>query len=155
MEIRFKKSFVLAGVIILLFVLWFSWMSISSHKTAKMEDKMQSLLASGLQIAAMDSPRVKVNNDGGFYGPDLNNSHAIQNVYPRVYASILEGLQDSASPFCKVENLRMETDYISKLTAYSTVRFVVFLGVTKTISVTASIKAPRYKEITGLAEVGG
>jgi hypothetical protein len=149
-----KRTSIFYGILIaLLFILWFSWMSIDSSRTTKMEDRVKGLLISGLQNAAWDTPRVKVENDGGFYGPDLNDSHSLAKVYPTVYEILLEGLQDSSSPYCKVESVRMDTDYISELHAYATVKFEEFPWVTKTIAVTASIKAPKYKEMTGLDEI--
>jgi hypothetical protein len=155
MRIRFtKKISIICELLFLLIVMWFSWMSFESNRTAKIEDRIKSLLNAGLQIAAMDTPRVKVTNDGGYYGPDLNNSSFIKDVYPRVYTAILEGLQDSTTPYSKVENIRMDTDYVSELHAYANVSFEVFPGLTKTISVTASIKAPKFKDLTGLDEIG-
>jgi hypothetical protein len=149
-----KKIYLIIVLIILLFFSWFSWMSFITSNTNKMEDRVKGLLITGLQIAEIDTPRVKVDNYGGFYGPDLNNPNAFaKEVYPKVYSAILQGLQDERFPFCKVENIRMDTDYISELRAYATVKFEEFPGITKTISVSESIKAPKYKEMTGLDEI--
>lgn len=150
----FKKRYLIfVFIFLVVLVMWFSWMTIESLRTTKMEDRVKGLLNTGLQIAAIETPRVKVENNGGFYGPDLNNSHAISEVYSKVYSAILEGLQDSTTPFCKVESFRMDTDYISELHAYANVKFEVLPGLTKTIAVTTSIKAPQYKEMTGLDEI--
>ncbi|KIL37627.1 hypothetical protein SD71_03235 [Cohnella kolymensis] len=154
MQIQLKKKYLYSAILIIFFIGWFSWLFIESSQTHKMEARVKGLLGTALQKAATDTPRVKVMNNGKeFYGPDLNNSHFMSSVYSRLNLVMFEGLQSQTSPFSKMESLKMDTDYISQLHAEATVKFVVFAGLTKTITVSETIQAPRYKEITGLAEM--
>jgi hypothetical protein len=153
MLFRSKQTYILCGLIFILIMMCISWMSIVSSRTNKIEVRVKNMLEAGLQIAARDAPRVKVDNDGGFYGPDLNSSSSFSAVYPSIYTAVLENLQDEHVPYCKVLSIRMDTDYISELRAYAIVQFEEFPGVSKTISISSTIKAPRYKQMTGLDEI--
>jgi hypothetical protein len=90
---RHKKLIALIVVGILIFIVWFCWMSMVTAKTNWMTNKVAGNLELGIQIIERDAPRIKVTNDGGYYEPDVNMNAILpgntpanrQSTYTRIW----------------------------------------------------------------------
>lgn len=147
-----KKLIGALTVSVVLFILWFSWMSLGASKANLMESKVKIGLSAGIQAIERDAPRIKIVGGGRYYIPDVG-SNVPSDRYPgtpreEVYAVLLETLnQDTSTPFCKVSNIGLNTT--SEINAQATVTFHVFLGIPKTIVVRESQPLPHFKNATG------
>ena len=148
-----KIFYIIIPSLLVIFILWFSYMYIVTAKTEFMENKIKSSMYTGLQIVVPNTPRVLYTNDGGFYAPDLLDPPQNMIQGSKLFDIVLESVNDDSTvPPCKISDISLIMHSFPDIQATTAVEFYVLPGITKTITITSSIKTPKYKELTGLEQ---
>lgn len=145
---------IVISAIIIVFIVWFSWMSMVTTKVRFMETKVKEGLSLGIQVIERDAPRIKITNDGGYFVPDINgnlpSNVPINSSWQEAYKTLLVNLnQNTSIPLTKVSNVWLDSDYTKVIDAHATVKFEILFGITETINVSTSMPLPHFKNSTG------
>ena len=138
---RSKKLLAILAVAVV-FIAWFLVASRDAAMTSFVDAKVKTALEIGMQDVALSGTRVQVGSvngaNAGYYVPDINSHRELWFV---VYKDALGLLNQESTPLYKMPDINTDSDD-RVIDAHATVQFEVLPGITKTIIVYASIKAP-------------
>lgn len=142
---------VAAGLVIV-FALWYSWMSYSTAKTDFVEKRVRSFIKSGLDVVVYLAPRSSwsINNGPTFYAADLSHDSVFYSQQQKVYDILLESVQSDDIPPCKIQPVLLHCN-MPDISASACVTFELAPGIYKTIVVKEDTRTPLFKSPTGEA----